>query len=149
MRLVLGQPFSHPNHSQEMLFMRTKLLFLGVVALSPLLQGCFGSSQDSVFPVTGKVTYQGNPIESGTIVLDSVDGNTTAAMGEIVNGEIKAEAPAGEKIIRISAVRTKNEKDQYGELITESYIPAKYNGQSDIKRTVSPDEANVFELTLE
>lgn len=128
--------------------MRMKLLVLGVVALIPWLQGCSGSAKDTC-PVTGSVTYKGEPIERGTIVFDSVDGATMAAMGEIVDGQIKAEVPPGDKILRISAVRTKNEKDQYGELITESYIPAKYNGDSQIKKTVSADGENAFDLTLD
>ncbi|MCC9609716.1 hypothetical protein LOC68_03805 [Blastopirellula sp. JC732] len=128
--------------------MRMKLLVLGIVALVPMLQGCSGSTKNT-YPVTGTVTYKGEPIEQGTIVFDSVDGATMAAMGEIVNGQIKAEAPPGDKILRISAVRTKSEKDQYGEQITESYIPAKYNGDSTIKKTVSADGENVFDITLE
>ena len=54
------------------------------------------------------------------------------------SSNLTATVPAGEKIIRISAVRTTGETDQYGEPVTESYIPAKYNTRTELKRTVAP-----------
>lgn len=70
-------------------------------------------------------------------------------MGGIENGEIKAEVTAGEKIVRISAVRTLEKKDQYGEAITESYIPDKYNGASKLRETISADGENKLAIELE
>lgn len=121
------------------------LFISGVVSL----QGCGKSDQIPTYSVTGSVTMGGQPIEKGSIVFDPVDGRGTAAMGGIENGQFTAQVPAGEKILRISAVRTTNEKDQYGELITESYIPAKYNLESEIKKTVKPNEENKFDLALD
>jgi hypothetical protein len=81
-------------------------------------------------------------------VFDPVDGIGTSAMGAIQNGEYTAEVPEGEKIVRISAVRTTTEKDQYGELITESYIPDKYGAESQLKKTVTSGEENKFDFAL-
>lgn len=69
-------------------------------------------------------------------------------MGGIENGQFTAEVPPGEKILRISAVRETGEKDQYGEVITESYIPAKYNVESNLKKTVEANGENKFDLAL-
>jgi len=128
--------------------MHTRLGITFVVLGIMLLNGC-GDSGTSTYPVTGTVTLGGTPIEKGSIVFDPADGHGTSTMGGIENGQFTAQVPAGEKIIRINAVRTTDEKDQYGELITESYVPEKYNSESDIKKTVKPGEENKFDLALE
>jgi hypothetical protein len=46
-------------------------------------------------------------------------------------------------------VRTTDQKDQYGSVISESYIPAKYDRESQIKKTVEPNDKNKFDLALE
>jgi hypothetical protein len=129
--------------------MRTRLAIAVVVLGVISLQGCSRSDGLATYPVTGSVTLGGKPIEKGSIVFDPADGQGTAAMGGIENGQFTAEVPAGEKILRINAVRTTDQKDQYGALISESYIPAKYNLESQIKKTVKPDEANKFDLVLD
>ncbi len=120
-----------------------------VVLAIVLLPSCGRSGKVATYPVTGSVTLGGKSIEKGSIVFDPADGHGTSAMGAIENGQFTAEVPAGEKILRISAVRTSTEKDQYGELITESYVPEKYNSDSELKRTVKPNEENKFDLTLD
>jgi hypothetical protein len=111
--------------------------------------GCGPSGGAHTYPVTGTVTLGGSPIAEGSIVFDPADGQGSAAMGGIQGGQFTATVPAGEKIIRISAVRTTGETDQYGEPVTESYIPAKYNTDSEIRRTVNPGEANKFDIALD
>ncbi len=110
--------------------------------------GCNASDGPRKYPVTGTVTYAGEPIESGSVVFDPVDGEGPSAMGGIENGVLSAEVTAGEKVLRISAVRTLDKKDQYGEAITESYIPAKYNGDSQIRETISADGENKLAIDL-
>ncbi len=129
--------------------MHTRLGITFVVVGVISLQSCSKSDGVPKYPVTGSVTMGGKPIEKGSIVFDPVDGHGASAMGGIENGQFTAEVPPGEKILRISAVRTTAEKDQYGSLITESYIPAKYNLESQIRKTVTPSEENKFDLALE
>ncbi|WDI44486.1 hypothetical protein [Bremerella sp. P1] len=127
--------------------MRASIFALFVLVSGMTLLGCAASDEHPKYPVSGTITYDGEPIESGSIVFDPVDGIGPSAMGGIENGVIKAEVSAGEKILRISAVRTLDKKDQYGESITESFIPDKYNGESQIHETVTADGKN--ELTIE
>jgi len=129
--------------------MRALIIALSIIVSTVTLIGCSTSEQHPKYPVTGTVSYAGEPIESGTIVFDPVDGAGPSAMGGIENGQIKAEVSAGEKIVRISAVRTLDKKDQYGEAITESYIPDKYNGASKIHETVTADGDNNLVIELE
>jgi len=129
--------------------MRTQFHIALVLLAAISLQGCGKSDRITTYPVTGSVTLGGNPIEQGSIVFDPADGQGTSAMGGIEKGQFTAQVPAGEKILRLSAVRTTGEKDQYGALVSESYIPAKYNLESQITKTVKPDEENKFDLTLD
>jgi hypothetical protein len=127
-------------------------LRLGIVVVAlgcSLLPSCSKSNQRAVYHVTGSVTMGGKPIETGSITFDPADGQGTSAMGGIEKGQFTAEVPPGDKILRISAVRVTDKKDQYGSLISESYIPAQYNLNSQLKRTVSPNEKNKFDLSLE
>jgi hypothetical protein len=127
--------------------MRTQLSIAFVVLAALALQGC-GDSGPKTYSVTGTVTFGGQPVEQGSIVFDPVDGLGTSAMGGIQNGSYTAEVPEGEKIVRISAVRTLTEKDQYGEFITESYIPDKYGAESELRKTVKSGEDNKFDFAL-
>ncbi|QDU78279.1 hypothetical protein Pan97_53640 [Bremerella volcania] len=128
--------------------MRASIAAFLFVAFAISLPGCTASEEHPKYPVTGTVTYAGQPIETGTIVFDPVDGEGPSAMGGIENGVITAEVSAGEKIVRISAVRTLEKKDQYGAPITESYIPDKYNGTSDLRETITSDEKNELVIDL-
>lgn len=127
--------------------MHWKFLVLVTLLSSVSLLGC-GEAKDPVYKVTGKVTYDGTPIENGSIVFDPADGKGVSAMAGITNGEISGEVPEGEKILRINATRTLDKQDQYGEPITESYIPEKYNLKSDLKETVSSSGENNFVIDL-
>jgi hypothetical protein len=129
--------------------MRTRLGMAVVVLGMIWLQSCSKSNQAPTYLVTGSVTMAGKPIEKGSIVFDPIDGHGASAMGGIENGKFTAKVPAGEKILRISAVRTTDQKDQYGSVISESYIPAKYDRESQIKQTVKPSGENKFDLVLD
>jgi hypothetical protein len=110
--------------------------------------GC-GPSGPATYPVSGSVTFEGKPLENGTVVFDPADGKGKAAMGNIVSGQLIAKVPAGEKILRFSAIRNTEEKDQYGGTVTVSVLPDKFNSGSKILRTVSVDGENKFDIILE
>lgn len=129
--------------------MRASMIFLLALTSGITLLGCSASDRHPTYPVSGTVTYDGKPIESGTIVFDPVDGEGPSAMGDIKNGTITAEVSAGDKIVRVSAVRTLDKKDQYGEAITESYIPDKHNGMSKHQETIKADDTNNLVIDLD
>ena len=122
-----------------------------VLSFSIFAVGCGSSTGDlpPMFEVTGSVTFDGEPLESGSIVFDSADGQSTPVGGSVENGTYKVEAPPGRKVVRISASRETGEKDMYGETITESYIPPRYNTESELERTVEPGGENEFDFELE
>lgn len=126
---------------------RFAFLALGLVVVS----GCGGGASDapSMFEVTGTVTFDGKPLEKGSIVFDSADGQTKAAAGGIENGKFSFESPLGPKTVRISATRETGQKDEYGETVSESYIPAKYNAESKLEATVERSGENKFDYALD
>ncbi|PHR92740.1 MAG: hypothetical protein COA78_33295 [Blastopirellula sp.] len=120
------------------------LLLVGLL----LLQGCSSSDEATTYPVTGTVTFNGEPVSEGSIVFDPADGQGPSAMGGITNGQITAQVPPGEKIVRISAVKTLDKKDEYGEAITESLISDKFNTNSKLTASVSDSGENALTFEL-
>ena len=111
--------------------------------------GCGGGDKRETTLVSGTVTFAGKPLEEGNIVFDPVDGTGGSSMGAITNGKFEFESELGNKRVLINAVRVTEEKDQYGEPVTESYIPAKYNEESTLTAEVKADGENTFTFELE
>lgn len=69
------------------------------VTIGIALTGCGGVPGTTV---TGKVTYEGAPVESGAISFMPADGKGAAAGASIVNGTYKVEGvPPGKKIVEV------------------------------------------------
>ncbi len=109
---------------------------------------CWGCGRGGLVTVEGKVTWQDQPVEEGTIVFDPADGQGPSAGGKIQNGQYQlagdSAVPPGEKIVRISATRKTGRKVEAGPpsppgtLVEEieSYIPPEYNTQSKLRCTI-------------
>lgn len=123
------------------------LLFLGANLI-----GCGGDSGPpplAMFKVSGTVTLGGQPLEKGNVVFDPADSKGTPVQGAIENGKFEFEAPVGKKTVRISSVRETGEKDEYGSPISESIVPDKYNGTSELTADVTEAGPNSFEFKLD
>jgi hypothetical protein len=116
--------------------------------------------------VWGQVTFDGKPVDTGTIEFTPTEGTT----GEANRAEVKAgkyDIPAGvgpskgTYKVTITADRPvpgKVYKNPFGNRFKnlppieemENYIPDKYSAQSTLKVTVSEDASkNQFDFTLE
>lgn len=113
-----------------------------------LFVGC-SSGTTPMVEVTGTVTFDGQPLDHGSIVFDSADGLAPPVMGGIEGGRYTVGVPEGEKVVRIDAVRTLERKDQYGSPITESFIPSAYNGESLLRMRVTPGATNTFDVAID
>lgn len=103
--------------------------------------GCGGQGTT----VEGNVTFDGQPVEKGSITLEPADGLGPAAGGTITSGKYRLDSMSGlvpgEKIVRISAVRSTGKKIEAGPPEppgtkvdeVQQFIPAKYNDQSTLK----------------
>ena len=104
------------------------------------LAGCGPSGLD-LEPVTGTVTFDGQPIPEGRIQFRAVDGDQRAFSGLITNGQYEIEAQPGRMIVEVRASRiipgkydesNPDEKAPVGEM----YIPARYNSQTELTAEV-------------
>lgn len=117
-----------------------------------LLTGCLGSG-DGLVPVTGKVTFDGAPIEDGRIQFRSIEGDQRAFAGVIENGEYTVRVEPGPTAVEIRASRLiegKFDESNPGEPapMGEMYIPEKYNSRTELEVTVEGSEVQKdFELT--
>lgn len=70
---------------------------LALAALASVLAGCGAAN-----PVTGAVTYDGQPVAKGSITFVPADGKGPSSGGAIENGRYSIEdVPPGEKIVQI------------------------------------------------
>lgn len=114
-----------------------------------LLSGCGGvSDAPETATVKGTVTFDGKPLPEGSIVFDPADGNGGSSAGGIKDGKFEFQSQFGPKRVLISASRETGKKGEYGESISESYIPKKYNNKSELKADVTKTGKNSFHFEL-
>lgn len=129
----------------------------GLVVLMALgwTAGC-GSKPQAPIPlaaVKGVVTYQGQPLPSGTISFMPVRGTNTAT-GDIVNGEYSLStftpgdgAPAGDYLVAVTAWEKAPEMGVEG----VPSIPARYLDpkKSGLTATVSQEQEQTIDFPLQ
>jgi len=109
-------------------------------ALIGISLGCSPDAKNGT--VAGGVTIDGQPLKSGTIRFDAVDGGTVAADASIADGKFTATMPPGEKRVSITSPKVVGKKKMYDTAdspvidITEESLPRRYNAQSELKLSV-------------
>lgn len=106
----------------------------------------------ATFKVTGKITFDSKPLETGEIIIRSEDGKH-AAGSVITNGAYELRATEGRKIVEISALRDvpgKFKEENPGEKVPvrEQMIPAKYNKSSTLKIDVTATDTSDVNFDL-
>jgi len=82
-------------------------LFLPIAILSTLALLCSGCGQPVV--VSGQVTYDGKPVEEGSINFLPEDGQGPTCGGSITDGRYEATCPVpGRKIVQIVGIKKIN-----------------------------------------
>ena len=128
---------------------------LAMIAIAISCPGC-GSGR---VPIQGEVTFDGKPLEAGTISLEPADGNGPATGGEIVAGKYQLTGVAaplpGRKLVRISAVRKTGRKVRDGFSPTgamldeiERYLPDIYNARSTLSCDVADNGSKQIDFHL-
>jgi hypothetical protein len=127
---------------------------LAAVVLA-VLAGC-GSGR---LPVHGDVTFDGKPVDLGTISFEPADGQGRATGGKIMDGKYElignTASQPGKKIVRIYASRKTGRKVPVGlwapgQMVdeVESYIPEIYNTQSTLTCEVTNSGSNQIDFNL-
>jgi hypothetical protein len=122
---------------------------------------CCGCAETKdLVSVSGKVTFDGSPIDSGVITFFPVDSKEAGRPGKfaarIHTGTFNVELPRGPAIVSIEGYRsgaagagtpTKTQGPNDLSIKTAQYIPEKFNAESRVKYTVDgPDSAADFQL---
>ena len=131
--------------------MKTRIYALCLCLLVLPVAGC-GPSGPETYPVSGTVTWNGDPLPEGNIVFEPVDGSIAPDAGKIAAGKFAFQAQPGEKRVQIDATREVGEVDPVMHTVPrEAYIPSKYNSATILTATVTADGENdfTFELTEE
>ena len=129
-----------------------KLLIL--VACLPLV-GCGG---DGAVKVQGSVSFDGKPIQNGSITFEPEDRKGPSQGQAIANGSYTLDGPnkvpPGTKVVRIEAFGPSGKKTSIAPGSTQmvdamhQYVPEKYNLKSELKKTVEPGKDNVIDFDL-
>ena len=118
--------------------------------------GVLGCSSDSRVGVTGKVTYQGEPVAVGTITFLPAAESGTKCGGLIENGAYKVEPQLGPQPgphrveIRWAKPTGKKFKNEFGEEldIRQEGLPDKYHANSTLTADIKAG-VNVIDFQLE
>jgi hypothetical protein len=113
--------------------------------------GCSADAKHGM--VSGTVTLDGQPLKSGTIRFDAVDGGTAAADASIIDGKYSARIPPGDKRVSIISPKIIGKKKMYDTPdspvvdVTEELLPKRYNAQTELTLTVKFGDQNApFDL---
>jgi hypothetical protein len=125
------------------------------VCLSLALAGCGGGGNGpKLYPVSGTVTFNGEPLKEGRIVyrLSGAGSSGRSYSGPIADGAYKLESEPGSAVVEITAYREvpgKFDRSNGDPVpLKEMYIPRKYNAATTLKAEVKPDSnTDKFELT--
>ena len=109
--------------------------------------GC-GGDADGLQELTGRVTYNGEPIPEGRIQFRSLDESQHAYAGVIQDGQYTVRVAPGPAAVEVRASRLipgKYDESNPGEPVPvgEMYIPEKYNSRTELQ--VRIDESTVSE----
>ncbi len=129
--------------------------FCGVAVAMLLMAGCGGDR----IPISGAVTFDGEPVLTGAIVFEPTDEKGKATGARIVDGryELAGEAAPepGKKKVRITASRKTGRRIQAafsppGTLTDEiePYLPDVYNTRSTLTCDVAPDQPRQIDFHL-
>jgi hypothetical protein len=124
-----------------------RLLSVTSVLVCMLVAGCRKATD--LVDVTGTVTWNGEPILAGMIVLQPLDSQQAPAGCKIADGKFLLRAKPGKTRVQVEAVRTTTQRDpQTGTYLGEMYIPSRYNTETELEADITRDGKNRFEFSL-
>lgn len=124
-------------------------LVLGFVMVTSL--GC-GPSKPKTYPINGTVTFRGQPLPKGVVMMRPQTG--PAATAEIgPDGKYSLEIVAGTHAVQVVALNLSEEaKEDMAKLAAaQSLIPQKYNRfeTSGLTVTIEPDQSESVDINLQ
>ncbi|MCS7304108.1 MAG: hypothetical protein NZ602_03235 [Thermoguttaceae bacterium] len=124
-------------------------IWLGWIGMGLVVAAGCGQKGPQTYPVSGTVTFDGQPIPEGRISFVPEDGKAAPDSAPIVQGKFQFQVKAGRHRVEIVADRPTGKVDPVmGMAPRESYIPACYNSQTILRAEVTPQGPNQFTFEL-
>ncbi|MCA9246353.1 MAG: hypothetical protein KDA42_04530 [Planctomycetales bacterium] len=119
-----------------------------LLATVVLLAGC-GDAGPATYDVSGQVTWNGQPVERGSIQFSSPEDKQPPISAKIIAGNYELACPAGPRRVEIRGLRSTGVVDPaMGVEGVEEYIPAAFNSKSELSADVKADGSNRFDFHL-
>jgi hypothetical protein len=103
------------------------------------------SCGDGKSSVSGTVTFDGQPVASGTIAFVKTEGDLVREGAVIQNGEFQAALPPGKYKIELNAQKVVEKRKQKGfdgkeeEVeVTDELFPPRYNEKTEVIEEIKP-----------
>jgi len=101
------------------------------------------------YPVSGTVTWNGQPLPEGDVLFTAAQGIETPDPGKVVDGKFTFRAKEGQKKVEIRATREEGAPDSVmGAPMRRQYLPARYNDATTLTAEVTPAGPNEFRFEL-
>ena len=137
--------------------MPTRIAFAVLLLCSCSLSACSKPTGPTRYPVSGNVTFDGVPVETGTIVFRDGDPKSAVAPdgGNIVKGRYSLQVQPGKKRVEILASRpipgaaapARADRQSFATVPVEQFIPPAYNAQSTLTAEIEP-KSNDYDYDL-
>ena len=139
---------------------RTLVVLAGLLAAFPSLSGCGNQSGPDRQPVSGSVTFEGGPLDQGTIQFTPTGTSGIGSGAAISDGRYTIPQdkglPPGQYRVMIFSAKLDADASEMAvvgppgsaELMPER-IPPEYNALSEITVEVRSGEDNQFDFTIE
>ncbi len=108
--------------------------------------GC--SPSDGRVIVSGNVTWNGKPLDGGTVVFEPLEP-AAAEAGQLTNGTFSLRTLPGEYRVSIRSQKEVGWDDAMKQPRFLQFVPEKYNVETELAATVTEDGENVFSFALE
>jgi hypothetical protein len=117
---------------------KNKILFVLFVLTTFVMSGC-GAKTTLTVKVSGSVTLDGKPIDTGGIQFIEADGSQPTGGGTITNGTYIADVPPGKKKVLVFGLKVVGQEPEY--------LGDPNSKMRDKTEPATPGEYNVGELT--
>lgn len=122
---------------------------LKMLGLLGLLIICGCQQANDVVEVTGTVTWNDQPIPVGMILLQPLESQQAPAGSKIEDGKFSLRTRPGKVRVEVEAVRMTAQRDpESGAYLGETYIPSRYNRESELEASITRDGDNHFKFAL-
>jgi hypothetical protein len=132
---------------------KSLLPVFGILTFALTTIGCGGGGDGpKLYPVTGKVTFNGEPVKEGRVLFRMQGAGGRSYSAAITDGTYNLKSEAGSAAVEITASRIipgKFDKSNgTPEPVGEMYIPKMYNSATTLKAEVKPESNTIpFDLT--